>query len=1058
MGFRKLEPIYNIKKNNMADKTNKIFTKVELDSTQAQVAIAKLNSKASDTTKTLEERISAKNKEVKIQEELSRKNIAALEKEVKTLKKMGASEKEVERATAKLNREKVKQAKVTERNTKQNNKLNASYKKNRDSAKLSNKSIKILGRSFNLLQVGITAAIASFALIIKKGAEFGKALSSLEAVSGATKAEMKLLSNQAKQLGASTAFTASEVVSLQTELAKLGRSAKEIEDSTPSILDLAASLEVGLADAAAFAGSTVNAFGLEAKDTQRIVDVMAESAASSAQDFSTLKESFTKAAPAAAALGVSVERTSALLGILANSGITGGLAGTALKNSFIELKKEGLTLEEGLSKVANSSDKLGTAIELAGKIGGPALLILSKNQEGIGRLEEKLNGAAGAAKRMAEVKLDNLAGDTTKLGSAFEGFILSLEDGEGLLNNIARAAVQATTAILNFLTPTISLTAALEDQRLALFNSEAQIDKFDKKIKDASTSEEDLKKATYGRLEVIKDLQKKYPKFLENIDSEKASTDDLRKALDKVNDSLINKIILQKEDDKILEQANETSEAKKQLLDDTSDAQERANKLRLKYNEIEGVNIKSTSPTEVLAELNKLYEDENRLRAQGNGLNVLNAKVLTKLTSDRTNLGRAINTMTSSQSEYNKELAKGNLLESEKEKLKAKLGIDDDAPKVDGDDGKPTTEEIGETDEQREIREAKEAKAKKDRESKRIKDLEDLEKIEKSFKEKREDLDDEEELAKIERGRTRALDEIKALELDAIQKKEAVKAVNDYYNQLEKDELALQKEEDDQKKRDELGIKAENELLEFEVRREALREQRRLILEDESLDAETRLEMLKENTEDQAELKKREVADEKAATTAKRAIRDANLNNISAGIGLLKMLAGKSKVVQAAAIIGENAVGIAKQITATQVANTGALSTPQAILTSGTSALPVIAANNLGLKLGIATSIAATAKGLAALKSKSTTAQPAPPTPTPPPRPSVDATSRVNDLSANNASRVGTNSSISDSATASALRNNQSSGGGSKVAFYEGTYQEFRRGIDFRDGHSTIGG
>jgi len=138
---------------------------------------------------------------------------------------------------------------------------------------------------------------------------------------------------------------------------------------------------------------------------------MAESAASSAQDFSTLKESFTKAAPAASALGVSVERTSALLGVLANSGITGSEAGTALKNSFIELKKEGLTLEEGLAKIKNSSDKLGTAIDLAGKRGGPAILILSKNKEGIGELEDKLNGASGAAERMAEIKLDNLAGD-----------------------------------------------------------------------------------------------------------------------------------------------------------------------------------------------------------------------------------------------------------------------------------------------------------------------------------------------------------------------------------------------------------------------------------------------------------------------------------------------------------------------------------------------------------------------------------------------------------------------------------------------------------------------
>jgi hypothetical protein len=117
----------------------------------------------------------------------------------------------------------------------------------------------------------------------------------------------------------------------------------------------------------------------------------------------------------------------------------------------------------------------------------------------------------------------------------------------------------------------------------------------------------------------------------------------------------------------------------------------------------------------------------------------------------------------------------------------------------------------------------------------------------------------------------------------------------------------------------------------------------------------------------QSDLKDQEVADEKTAADAKAAIRKANLNNIAAGIGVLKSLAGKSKVLQAAALIGENAVGIAKQVAATQVANQAAKATPQAIATSGAAAVPVITANNLSLKLGIATSIAATAKGLAAL-------------------------------------------------------------------------------------------
>ena len=448
---------------------------------------------------------------------------------------------------------------------------------------------------------------------------------------------------------------------------------------------------------------------------------------------------------------------------------TGSEAGIALKNSFIELKKEGLTLEEGLSKIKNSSDKLGTAIELAGKRGGPALLILSKNQEGIGQLETKLNGAAGAAERIAKVKLDNLAGDTTKLGSAFEGFILSIEDGEGILNNIARAAVQATTAILNFLTPTISLTDALEDQRLALFNSEAQIDRFDKKIKDTSTSEEDLKKATDGRAKVIRDLQKKYPNYLKNIDAEKSSAEELQKALDKVNDSLINKIILQKEDEKILEQAQETAEARKDLIDDEDAAQAKVNKLRAKYSAL-GIEIKATSPNEVLKELNELHARENKLRVEGNGISKLNANALSKLNGERISLKNAISSLSSSQEDYNEELGKTNALEEKRENLKKKLGITDDVPE-DGGDGKvvvdpvdPNT--IGETDEEREIRLAKEARLKKEKEDARKKDLQDLARIEKSFKEKSEDLEDEDRVAKIERNRARALEDINALVLE----------------------------------------------------------------------------------------------------------------------------------------------------------------------------------------------------------------------------------------------------------------------------------------------------
>jgi hypothetical protein len=314
-------------------------------------------------------------------------------------------------------------------------------------------AIPMLGKlKMALVSTGVGAivvAIGSLVTLFKKaadiGADFQKSLSTLSAVTGKTSDELRVLNEQAKELGSSTQFTAIQVVQLQTELAKLGFTIKDIENSTPAILDLAASLEVDLASAAEFAGSVVRSFGLTTKETQRVVDVMALSTSKSALNFSALQESLKVVAPASRATGVSVEKTAALLGILANNGLKGSVAGTGLSKTFIELNKKGITLEEGMDKVRNSTNKLNTAIDLVGQVGAKSFLSLAESGKEINQLEKDFIGAEGAAKRMAEVRLDNLAGDTTKLSSAWEGFLLGLEDGEGSINEIQRGAIQLLT-------------------------------------------------------------------------------------------------------------------------------------------------------------------------------------------------------------------------------------------------------------------------------------------------------------------------------------------------------------------------------------------------------------------------------------------------------------------------------------------------------------------------------------------------------------------------------------------------------------------------------------
>ena len=112
---------------------------------------------------------------------------------------------------------------------------------------------------------------------------------------------------------------------------------------------------------------------------------------------------------------------------------------------------------------------------------------------------------------------------------------------------------------------------------------------------------------------------------------------------------------------------------------------------------------------------------------------------------------------------------------------------------------------------------------------------------------------------------------------------------------------------------------------------------------------------------------KEKIAIAKAEADQKKAIQEAGLNLASGAVGFLKEVAGKNKAVQKAAIIAENAISIAKMIMANNAANIGALATPQAIATSGASAAPVIAFNNITTALSVATTIAATAKALQAV-------------------------------------------------------------------------------------------
>ena len=174
----------------------------------------------------------------------------------------------------------------------------------------------------------------------------------------------------------------------------------------------------------------------------------------------------------------------------------------------------------------------------------------------------------------------------------------------------------------------------------------------------------------------------------------------------------------------------------------------------------------------------------------------------------------------------------------------------------------------------------------------------------------------------------------------------------------EKQKAKTLKEQEEKIKNLELSKEFDN--LSFEEKREELKTKEAILLEDKTL------------TEEQKNAVEKQYSDEKikiaqAEATAKAAIQEQVFSVAESGISLVKGLFEKNKSFQKAALIAESAIGIAKMITANNAANIGALATPQAIATSGASAIPVIALNNIKTAIGVAATIAATAKGLSAL-------------------------------------------------------------------------------------------
>lgn len=311
---------------------------------------------------------------------------------------------------------------------------------------------------------GLQKIAGGYQQCINLAGEFQSGMSDVRALSGADERAMQQLSGKAKQLGGDTKFTAVESTQAMNYMAMAGWDEQDMLNGMNGVLNLAAAANEDLALTSDIVTDNLSAFHMTAADTGHFADVLAAAATNANTNVAIMGETFKNSASVAGALGYSIEDVALAVGLMANNGVKGSIAGTALKNTFNGLL-EGVTLSgaafgeyeylaikaDGTMKSfgdtinelrvyfeqMTEAERVINARNIAGAYGYNGLLgILLSADKDYKELAESINNCAGAAERMAKIRLDNLPGDITLAKSAAESLQISM--GEQFLPTMRR--------------------------------------------------------------------------------------------------------------------------------------------------------------------------------------------------------------------------------------------------------------------------------------------------------------------------------------------------------------------------------------------------------------------------------------------------------------------------------------------------------------------------------------------------------------------------------------------------------------------------------------------
>nr|DAY87043.1 MAG TPA: minor tail protein [Caudoviricetes sp.] len=338
----------------------------------------------------------------------------------------------------------------------------------------------LLSKNVTLPIVGVGAAA------VKTATDFEAGMSEVKAISGATGSEFDALRDKAIEMGAKTKFSASDSADAFKYMAMAGWDASQMMDGIAGIMNLAAASGEDLATTSDIVTDALTAFGLQASDSAHFADVLAQASSKSNTNVGLMGETFKYVAPVAGALGYSIEDTAVAIGLMANSGIKGSQAGTALRSTITRLAKPvgeakdaveelgiSITNADGTMKPLSQTmmelrekfaglteeQKAQYAAMLAGQDEMSGLLaIVNASDEDFQKLTDEINNANGAAEDMASVMMDNTAGAVEQLKGALESAGILI--GEKLTPYIRQLAEWITGLVEKF----NNLSAEQQDQ------------------------------------------------------------------------------------------------------------------------------------------------------------------------------------------------------------------------------------------------------------------------------------------------------------------------------------------------------------------------------------------------------------------------------------------------------------------------------------------------------------------------------------------------------------------------------------------------------------------